>query len=120
MLNHKWQKIETFLKYQLNNLEKDLASFEIETESGSCDSGTEISETRSTDEIAQSLVGLEMDLTMRRKLEQEIKEIKKALWRIKNDSYGKCVKCGQEIEMARLKVLPTILLCLECSRKSKS
>ena len=120
MSNNKWQETEAFLKNQLVELEKDLVSFKSETETGSRNSGTEISETRSTDEMAQSLVGLEIDLTMQRKLEDEIAEIKEALQRMKQGTSGKCAECGQEIEQARLKVLPVALLCLDCSHKGKT
>lgn len=44
--------------------------------------------------------------------------IKKALFRIKNGSYGKCEKCGKQIDTRRLLAMPTTSLCLSCSAKN--
>lgn len=43
--------------------------------------------------------------------------IKDALFRIKNSTYGKCEKCGQQIGLGRLLAMPTASLCLACSKK---
>lgn len=43
--------------------------------------------------------------------------IKAALYRMKDGSYGKCTKCGNSIETNRLLVVPTATLCLSCSKK---
>lgn len=45
--------------------------------------------------------------------------VKKALEKIKNGVYGKCEKCGKEIEQKRLMVFPTAELCLSCTAKKK-
>lgn len=56
-------------------------------------------------------------------LEKQLKEtktsIKAALLKIKNGSYGKCEKCGKQIEPGRLLAMPTAMLCLTCSKKGK-
>lgn len=43
--------------------------------------------------------------------------IKNALGRIKDGTYGKCEKCGKPIEHGRLWAMPTAALCLSCSKK---
>ncbi|MDD2823357.1 MAG: TraR/DksA C4-type zinc finger protein [Candidatus Daviesbacteria bacterium] len=45
--------------------------------------------------------------------------ISNALTNMKKGTYGKCEKCGQEIEINRLEALPTATLCLTCSKKKK-
>lgn len=45
--------------------------------------------------------------------------IKNSLLSLNKGTYGKCEKCGQAIEPARLKALPTASLCLSCSKLSK-
>lgn len=45
--------------------------------------------------------------------------IKKALIRIKNGTYGRCLKCGNQMEINRLLVMPFATLCLPCSKKIK-
>ena len=44
--------------------------------------------------------------------------VKKALTKIKNGTYGKCEKCGNMIETGRLMAMPTAAVCLSCSKKS--
>lgn len=45
--------------------------------------------------------------------------VRKALYRIKKGTYGKCEKCGKQIEEGRLKAIPTATLCLACSKKAR-
>ena len=40
--------------------------------------------------------------------------IDEALRRIKDGTYGKCVKCGSAISAARLKAVPHARLCIAC------
>lgn len=44
--------------------------------------------------------------------------IKVALTKITNGTYGKCEKCGQQIEIKRLFAMPTASFCLPCSQES--
>ncbi len=44
--------------------------------------------------------------------------ITKSLAKLKRGTYGKCEKCGKEIEAARLEAMPTANFCLACSKKS--
>lgn len=49
-------------------------------------------------------------------LRQEISEVRAALLRIENGTYGTCAKCGADIMDKRLEVLPTATLCIACAR----
>lgn len=46
----------------------------------------------------------------------EIRQIRLALHRIEDDTYGDCVKCGGKINEARLEALPHAMLCMKCAR----
>ncbi|MCR4306029.1 MAG: TraR/DksA C4-type zinc finger protein [Candidatus Daviesbacteria bacterium] len=56
-------------------------------------------------------------------LEQQLKQaktsIKAALLKLKNGLYGKCEKCGKQIEIGRMMAMPTAQYCLSCSSKLK-
>jgi DnaK suppressor protein len=41
-------------------------------------------------------------------------QVDAALGRIENGTYGKCVRCGQEINPKRLEALPYATLCINC------
>lgn len=48
-------------------------------------------------------------------IRQEILDIRTALLRIENGSYGTCVACGGSIGGARLEALPTATRCINCA-----
>lgn len=43
--------------------------------------------------------------------------LENALQRIEKGSYGKCVRCGGEIPLGRLRLIPEALICVPCSSK---
>lgn len=45
----------------------------------------------------------------------EILRIRAALQRIRDDEYGYCARCGEEISSERLDVLPDTPLCRNCA-----
>jgi DnaK suppressor protein len=46
---------------------------------------------------------------------QEIRQIRDALNRIAEGSYGVCAQCGERIDPKRLKALPTATKCISCA-----
>ena len=49
--------------------------------------------------------------------QKEIRQIRAALERIDNGSFGTCTSCGKEIEPERLKAVPSTPLCKTCARE---
>lgn len=45
---------------------------------------------------------------------KKLKQIDEALAKIGNKTYGICEECGEEIPIARLKILPFAKLCIDC------
>ncbi|MDH7488125.1 MAG: TraR/DksA C4-type zinc finger protein [Anaerolineae bacterium] len=52
-----------------------------------------------------------------RSLENKLSEIDRALRMTQRGDYGLCERCGQPIDPARLKVMPTATLCLKCKQE---
>ncbi|MEZ5679907.1 MAG: TraR/DksA family transcriptional regulator [Erythrobacter sp.] len=48
-------------------------------------------------------------------LRNEIAQIRMALLRIENGTYGSCSQCGKEIALARLEARPIATRCIECA-----
>jgi DnaK suppressor protein len=48
--------------------------------------------------------------------EQQLHDIDLALERLESGSYGICTKCGENIQPARLEIMPTAALCITCQR----
>ncbi|MBC7237548.1 MAG: TraR/DksA C4-type zinc finger protein [Chloroflexi bacterium] len=51
---------------------------------------------------------------LRRSEERMLEQVEDALKRMDDGTYGICRRCGEQIDLARLKALPTASLCLRC------
>lgn len=52
-------------------------------------------------------------------LRAEITQIRRALWRIENGTYGVCASCGKEIRRERLVARPIATRCIDCANERK-
>lgn len=50
---------------------------------------------------------------------REIASVKRALARIEDGEYGVCVRCGGNINPARLEARPEAALCIACASKER-
>jgi DnaK suppressor protein len=66
-------------------------------------------------EQAQELENAEVIDALGNETRLELTKIAKALDQIKNDTYGVCADCQQDIPMARLKVQPFADRCIRCA-----
>ncbi len=71
------------------------------------------------DESAEMIEQYATLLPIEHTLETKLKDIDKALEKIKKGEYGKCEKCHQDIEIKRLEALPEARLCFKCSQGKK-
>ena len=46
---------------------------------------------------------------------QALQRLHNALERIERGTYGVCMKCGREIPLGRLRLVPEALMCVSCS-----
>ncbi len=52
-------------------------------------------------------------------LAKELEDIKDALIKIENGTYGICEQCGKEINEERLEAIPTARLCRDCQQEQE-
>ena len=50
--------------------------------------------------------------------DHKLKEIDKAVECLEKGEYGICLNCRKKIDPKRLEVMPTVVLCYECSQKA--
>lgn len=62
----------------------------------------------------------ERDLSLERNVKDLLSRTNEALARIEKGTFGICIRCGREIDLARLKALPYADLCIECKKKEES
>ena len=60
-----------------------------------------------------------MSVENQRRRALELKRIAAALRRIKEEEYGYCLECGEEIAQNRLQVDPSTPLCISCANQSE-
>jgi DnaK suppressor protein len=57
----------------------------------------------------------QMTLELRRRSQARLQQVEAALRRMEQCEYGVCVRCEEEISMARLKVRPETPVCVRCA-----
>lgn len=55
-------------------------------------------------------------VSLHRGLQRSLAMVEDALQRMAAGTYGKCERCGEEIDFARLKAMPHATLCMSCQR----
>lgn len=69
---------------------------------------------------ASALFGHEKTVVLENQLKRDLKEIERALVKIKKGTYGICENCGDKIDMARLEAKPSAIYCLKCEKEIES
>ncbi len=68
------------------------------------------------DENASEVAEYSKDLTVERTLESSLRDVKKALERLHEGTYGICKYCGKPIDNKRLMARPTSTSCIDCKK----
>lgn len=58
-------------------------------------------------------------VSLRRGHQLALLQVEDALRRIAAGTYGRCARCGDEIDFARLKAVPQATLCMSCQRQAE-
>lgn len=62
----------------------------------------------------EAMQAQQMALALRRRHEQRLQRIERALALITQGAYGTCTRCGEDIALARLDAAPDTFLCVAC------
>lgn len=68
-------------------------------------------------ENAAETLDREIDSTLEENAEHVLGEVDRALARIEDGTFGKCVTCGKDIAPERLEAIPYAAQCIDCARK---
>lgn len=109
--------IETSLLAERKRLESELGQFAKKNPNNPEDYNAEFPQIGTSEEDNASEVAIYSDnLTLERTLESSLRDVNKALQRIKEGSYGTCRHCGKNIDPKRLVARPTSSSCIECKK----
>ncbi|HEY4695019.1 MAG TPA: TraR/DksA family transcriptional regulator [Candidatus Nanoarchaeia archaeon] len=73
----------------------------------------------SFDDDISEIEGHDRTIVTEAELQETLNRVEEALKRIASGTYGKCENCGQEIDRARLEVMPTARFCASCQQQKK-
>ncbi|HTC90396.1 MAG TPA: TraR/DksA C4-type zinc finger protein [Bryobacteraceae bacterium] len=102
-------------KQRLLAKERELVDEITRLENAARDSGE--SEVRDSTDDATSAQNTSLALEEDALLSQTLTQVRDALKRIQDGTYGKCYACGRQIEAARLEAVPWAAYCLEDQEK---
>lgn len=107
------EKIKRKLLAEEKSLERQLAVYKSE------DPLLDPSQSSKTfDDAITVAEGHDRIVATRIELKQHLAEVKDALRRIAEGTFGVCETCGEKISEGRIEVLPTASLCLKCEASS--
>ena len=98
-------------------IEKELESFaeKDSTIKGNWDTKRINTEDTDMEEKADEVEEYDNLLSLEHSLELKLKDVSLALEKMGKSAYGKCEKCGKEIEQERLMACPEAKLCMKCN-----
>lgn len=65
---------------------------------------------------ASQVFAQQRDLALRDKADKELELVEAALRRLDEGTFGRCLRCGQEIAPGRLEALPWAAYCIACQK----
>ncbi len=100
--------IKAYLEVERARLRQEIARSQVTTGEERAGYGNHMAEEASVVFEQARNVGMQRDE------ELLLGEVEDALRRIGDGSYGTCQRCGQHIDSARLRAMPTASLCIAC------
>lgn len=109
------EELKRKLQEQNASLTKELETFAKKDDSpkGNWETKYPNRENGSMEEEADELQEYDNKLPVEYSLELKLRDVDLALEKIEKGNYGKCEKCGKEIEEERLKAVPEARFCIE-------
>jgi RNA polymerase-binding transcription factor len=115
------EKIKKNLEGRKDTIEKELATFTTKDEHTKDDYRANFPEFGDKeDENAKEIADYTDNLSVEHSLEKTLRDINKALEKIKKGKYGKCKYCNSDIPENRLMARPASSACVECKEKLMS
>jgi len=110
------EKLKEKLKSEKQSLVKELESFASKDKDlrHNWDAKYPNRENGNMEEEADEVQEYDNLVALEHNLETRLRDVNLALEKIEKGEYGKCEKCGKDIEEARLEAVPEARLCIKC------
>lgn len=109
----KLAEVRTFLVGERARLTEEIADFEREQDNLSEASGENNYRDHMADQ-GSATFSRELDMSLEENIKSLLESVDRAIKRIDDGVYGKCVRCSGEIPADRLEAMPTAELCISC------
>lgn len=106
-LRHRLETKKEELKAQLDDMQREVREEGVGYSNHMADAGTEVFEQ-------------ERDMGLARRLQTFYDDVRDALEKFEDGTYGICESCGVRIELARLEAAPEARYCLECQSRREN
>lgn len=112
------ETLKSKLEEKRNEIKTELESFAKEDNKikGNWDAKYPSKERGNKEEEADEAGEYENLLSLEQSLELKLKDVETALSKIESEIYGKCERCGKNIEEERLMAYPEARLCIICNK----
>ena len=108
------------LEAELDHLTQELADLERDSSTNLADQSGENNYRDHMADLGTATFGKELDLELEDNARKLYAQVRQALDRIEAGTYGKCIRCGDEIAVERLHAMPAAELCITCKEWEES
>ena len=114
------ERLRAQLESELTRLEADVAEMNRDDRDSQSETTGENAYRDHMADQGSATFERELDLTFEENEREELEEVRSALARMDEGTYGTCERCGVDIPAQRLEAVPTASLCIQCKEAEES
>ena len=114
------EKLRTHLEADLARLEAEIAEIDAEDRDTLSEASGENNYRDHMADQGSATFERELDMTLEENLRDSLGEVRAALARVADGTYGTCARCSAQIPVERLEAVPTASLCIRCKEAEES
>lgn len=113
-------EMKAALEAELDHLAQEIVDLERDSSTNLSDQSGENNYRDHMADLGTATFGKELDLELEGNARELYAQVRRALDRVEAGSYGKCIRCGSEIAVDRLRAMPAAELCITCKEWEES
>ena len=113
-------RMKAVLESERDRLGEEIADLERDSATNLSDQSGENNYRDHMADQGTATFGKELDMSLEGAARELHDQVRRALTRIEEGTYGKCIRCGEQIVIARLEAMPAAELCITCKEWEES
>lgn len=106
-------RLRRLLETEHKRLQEEISHYQVQARSHNPGLGNHMADD-ATEAFEQATA-----LTMNEAHKRALEDVNRALSRLQAGTYGYCERCGEPIDFARLKAIPSAMLCMRCQVRAE-